>query len=62
MFRGALEVLDGHETAGRVVVFASAAAFSDLSAGRPVGFRAHRPTQRQDLTVRCCRRKSTDVG
>ncbi|MGZ8777297.1 MAG: ComEC/Rec2 family competence protein, partial [Mycobacterium sp.] len=52
MFRGALEVLDGHEAAGRVVVFASAAAFSELSAGRPVGFRAQvgRPT-RQDLTV-----------
>lgn len=52
MFRGALEVLDGNEAAGRVVVFASAAAFSALSAGRPVGFRAQigRPT-RQDLTV-----------
>ncbi|MGZ5364599.1 MAG: ComEC/Rec2 family competence protein [Mycobacterium sp.] len=52
MFRGALEVLDGHEAAGRVVVFASAAAFSELSAGRPVGFRAQvgRPA-RQDLTV-----------
>jgi competence protein ComEC len=52
MFRAALEALDGHEAAGRVVVFASAAAFSELSAGRPVGFRAQvgRPT-RQDLTV-----------
>lgn len=52
MFRGALKVLDGHEAAGRVVVFASAAAFSELSAGRPVGFRAQvgRPT-RSDLTV-----------
>ena len=37
---------------GRVVVFASASAFADLSAGRPVGFRARvgRPT-RHDLTV-----------
>ena len=52
MFRGALAVLDGQEAVGRVVVFASAAAFSELSAGRPVGFRAQvgRPT-RQDLTV-----------
>lgn len=52
MFRGTLQVLDGHEAAGRVVVFGSAAAFSELAAGRPVGFRARlgRPT-RQDLTV-----------
>ena len=52
MFRGALRLLDGHEMTGRVVVFASAADFSELSAGRPVGFRAQvgRPT-RQDLTV-----------
>jgi competence protein ComEC len=52
MFRASLRVLDGHETTGRVVVFASAADFSKLSAGRPVGFRARigRPT-RQDLTV-----------
>jgi competence protein ComEC len=52
MFRGDLGELDGHEAAGRVVVFASAAAFSELSAGRPVGFRAQlgRPTRR-DLTV-----------
>lgn len=51
-FRGSLTALDGHEVSGRVVVFASAAAFSQLSAGRPVGFRARigRPT-RQDLTV-----------
>ena len=49
---GRWRLLDGHEAAGRVVVFASAAAFSELSAGRPVGFRAQvgRPT-RQDLTV-----------
>ncbi|WP_006241123.1 ComEC/Rec2 family competence protein [Mycolicibacterium tusciae] len=52
MFRAALEALDGHEVAGRVVVFASAAAFSELAAGRPVSFRAQvgRPTRR-DLTV-----------
>ena len=52
MFRGSLRVMDGHETTGRVVVFASAAAFAELTAGRPVGFRARigRPTRR-DLTV-----------
>ena len=52
MFRAALKVLDGHDVAGRVVVFASAAEFSELAAGRPVGFRAQigRPT-RKDLTV-----------
>ncbi|MGO4443610.1 ComEC/Rec2 family competence protein [Mycobacterium sp. 2YAF39] len=52
MFRASLTVLDGYETNARVVVFASATAFSELSAGRPVGFRARigRP-MRQDLTV-----------
>jgi competence protein ComEC len=52
VFRGSLRMLDGREASGRVVVFASAAAFSELSAGRPVEFRAQigRPT-RQDLTV-----------
>ena len=52
LFRASLRELDGHEVTGKVVVFASAAAFSQLSAGRPVGFRARisRPT-RQDLTV-----------
>jgi competence protein ComEC len=52
MFRASLKVLDGHNAGGRVVVFASTTAFSELSAGRPVGFRARigRPTRR-DLTV-----------
>jgi len=52
MFRGTLRDVDGHEASGRVVVFASAAAFSELTAGRPVAFRAQigRPTRR-DLTV-----------
>lgn len=52
MFRAALQALDGREAAGRVIVFASTSAFSELSAGRPVGFRAQvgRPTRR-DLTV-----------
>lgn len=52
MFRGTLQALDGHQSSGRVVVFASARAFADLTAGRPVAFRARvgRPTRR-DLTV-----------
>lgn len=52
MFRATLRNVDGRESSGRVVVFASAAAFSELSAGRPVAFRARigRPTRR-DLTV-----------
>lgn len=52
MFRGTLAELDGHETSGRVVVFASATAFSELTAGRPVAFGARigRPTRR-DMTV-----------
>jgi competence protein ComEC len=52
VFRASLRALDGHEATGRVVVFATTTAFSRLSAGRPVGFRARigRPT-RQDLTV-----------
>jgi competence protein ComEC len=52
LFRASLRTLDGHGMTGRVVVFASAADFSRLSAGRPVGFRARigRPA-RQDLSV-----------
>ena len=52
LFRASLRTFDGNEVSGRVVVFASAAAFSELSAGRPVAFRARigRPTRR-DLTV-----------
>jgi len=52
IFRGALQAFDGREMTGRVVAFTSAADFADLTAGRPVGFRARigRPTRR-DLTV-----------
>lgn len=52
LFRGALRTLDGAESFGRVVVFASAADFAGLSAGRPATFRARigRPLRR-DLTV-----------
>ncbi len=52
MFRGGLQALDGLGTAGRVVVFAPAADFAELTAGRPVRFRARvsRP-RRHDLTV-----------
>lgn len=52
LFRGALRTLDGVESSGRVVVFASASDFADLSAGRPATFRARigRPVRR-DLTV-----------
>jgi competence protein ComEC len=52
LFRATWQELDGHEVSGRVVVFASAAGFSELTAGRPVAFRAQigRPT-RDDLTV-----------
>jgi competence protein ComEC len=52
MFRGALNSLDGQQMTGRVLVFAAASGFSEMSAGRPVGFRARigRPTRR-DLTI-----------
>lgn len=52
MFRAVLREVDGHPLSGRVVVFASAKGFSDVSAGRPAAFRARigRPTRR-DLTV-----------
>ena len=52
MFRGSLQSLDGSEMSGRVVVFVPVLGFSELSAGRPAGFRARigRPT-RHDLTV-----------
>jgi competence protein ComEC len=52
MFRGSLQALDGHQISGRTVAFVSASGFADLSAGRPVSFRARvgRPTRR-DLTV-----------
>ena len=52
MFRGSLQALDGVEAYGRVVVFASVVSYDELTAGRPVTFRARigRPTRR-DLTV-----------
>ena len=52
MFRGTLQALDGDQTTGRVVVFASATHFAELTAGRPVGFHARigRPARR-DLSV-----------
>jgi competence protein ComEC len=52
MFRGSLLVVDGVEISGRVVVFASAGGFAELTAGQPVAFKARisRPSRR-DLTV-----------
>jgi competence protein ComEC len=52
MFRGSLLALAGAESSGRVVVFASADGYDEVTAGRPVAFRARigRPT-RPDLTV-----------
>ena len=52
MFRADLRSLDGVESSGRVVVFASAVGFGALTAGRPATFRARvgRPT-RSELTV-----------
>lgn len=52
MFRAVLHAVDGRPMSGRVVVFASAKGFSNVSAGRPAAFRAGigRPTRR-DLTV-----------
>lgn len=52
MIRGSLVALDGAPSSGDIVVFASAADYSTLSAGQPVAFRAQvsRP-KRRDLTV-----------
>lgn len=52
MFRGSLQAADRHEMSGRVVVFASVAGFTELTAGQPVAFNARisRPTRR-DLTI-----------
>jgi competence protein ComEC len=52
MFRGSLQAFDGVESYGRVVVFASVVSYDELTAGRPVTFRARigRPARR-DLTV-----------
>ncbi|MDH6194767.1 competence protein ComEC [Mycobacterium frederiksbergense] len=52
MFRGALVELDGTAMVGRVLVFAPAAGYGEMSPGRPAAFRAvvTRPARR-DLTV-----------
>ena len=52
MFRANLFDFDGERSDGRVVVFAPAFDFGDVTAGRPATFRAHvaRPTRR-DLSV-----------
>ncbi len=52
VFRASFRALDGRQTSGRVIVFASAADFAAVSAGRPMSFRARvgRPTRR-DLSV-----------
>jgi competence protein ComEC len=52
MIRGTLLALDGAESSGDVVVFASGADYSRLTAGQPAAFRAQvsRP-KRHDLTV-----------
>ena len=52
MFRGALRSLGGESASGRVMVFASAVDYGDLTAGRPATFRARiaRPNRR-DLSV-----------
>ncbi len=52
MIRGSLVALDGAESSGDVVVFASGAGYSRLTAGQPAAFRAQvsRP-KRRDLTV-----------
>lgn len=52
MFRGTLRAVAGHPLDGRVLVFASASGFGDLSAGRPAEFRARVAAPlRRDLTV-----------
>ncbi|MGB3664991.1 ComEC/Rec2 family competence protein [Mycolicibacter algericus] len=52
MFRATLQYLDGAESSGRVVVFASNIEFGDVMVGRSMAFRAKiaRPTRR-DLTA-----------
>lgn len=52
MFGGSLLALDGAQSSGKVVVFASAAGFSRLIAGQPVAFRARvSMPKRRDLSV-----------
>jgi competence protein ComEC len=52
LFRAGLVSVEGHETNGRVTVFASALGFGQVHAGQPIRFRARlsRPTRR-DLSV-----------
>ncbi|WIM89437.1 ComEC/Rec2 family competence protein [Candidatus Mycobacterium wuenschmannii] len=52
LFRATLRMLDGHETAGRAVVFAQARDFGAVMVGQPMRFRARvtAPTRR-DLSV-----------
>lgn len=52
MFRGSLLKLDGVQSSGRVMVFASAADYAELTAGQPAAFRARvSMPKRRDLTV-----------
>jgi competence protein ComEC len=52
MFRADLRALDEHPVSGRVVVFASGMGYGELTAGRPVAFRARVGAPiRRDLTV-----------
>lgn len=52
LLRADLRLLDNHETRGRVVVFASAADFAEVTAGQSVRLRARvGPPTRRDLTV-----------
>lgn len=52
VFRAALRRIGGEDVSGRVIVFAPARGFAELTPGRPAGFRAvvARPTRR-DLSV-----------
>lgn len=52
MFKGTLKRLDGEPASGRILVFASAVDYGELTAGRPAAFRARisRPI-RHDLSV-----------
>lgn len=52
LIRGTLASIDGDRSWGRVVVFASAVEFGDVTAGRPVAFRARvGAPDRADLSV-----------
>lgn len=52
LLKANLDLVDQHETSGRVTVFASTAGFANVTAGQPVRFKARisRPTRR-DLSV-----------